>query len=232
MRKGPHQSPQRKGEHIISTSAKQQIRIGIVEDNAELRQNIVAMLDSEPGFRCVIAADSVEGFLSRLRQDTMPEVILMDIGLPGMSGIEGMKLIKQRKPEIDIVMLTVFDDNNRIFEALCAGASGYLLKSTAYPQLKTYIEMLHNGGAPMSPQIALKVIQHFQPKIKAPRQSCLSEREKEVVIALVDGLSYKMIADRMNISMGTIYSHIKNIYAKLHVHSRAEVIAKSFKGEI
>lgn len=208
------------------------INVCIIEDDDELRNSIADFLNSQRNFNCVLQAASIEIFLQQFSENQTIDAILMDIGLPGMSGIEGMKLIKQEHHEIDIVMLTVYDDTNKIFEALCAGASGYLLKSTPFQQLKEYLEMLYNGGAPMSPQIAVKVIQHFHPKKRLPRQSPLSRREKEVVIGLVEGLSYKMIAGRMNISLGTVYTHIKNIYGKLHVHSKAEVIRKSLKGEI
>jgi DNA-binding NarL/FixJ family response regulator len=155
----------------------------------------------------------------------------MDIGLPGMSGIDGMKLIKQDYPDVDIVMLTVYNDADKIFQSLCAGATGYLLKNTPLEEIKEGIELLTRGGSPMSPQIARKVIDFFgseKKKVASP----LSEKEKEIVVGLVDGLSYKLIADRMSISLETVRFHIKNIYRKLHVHSKAEVISKSLKGEI
>ena len=151
--------------------------------------------------------------------------------MPGMSGIDGMKLIKREFPDIDIIMLTVYNDADKIFQSLCAGATGYLLKNTPLDEIREGIELLKKGGSPMSPQIARKVVEYFSTDKKA-LPSLLSEKENEIVIALVDGLSYKLIADRLNISIETVRFHIKNIYRKLHVHSKAEVISKSLKGEI
>ncbi len=208
------------------------ISIGIVEDDNDIRNVIQKYLDSLPGFMCDIAVDSVEAVLPKLQEEILPDVVLMDIGLPGMSGIDGIRLIKERYPEIDIVMLTIYHDSQKIFNSLCAGASGYLLKNTPLPEIKSGIEGLRAGGAPMSPQIARKVIQYFGPNQKARKTSPLTPKEKEIVVGLVDGLSYKMIAARMNISVETVRFHIKNIYQKLHVHSKAEVITKSLRGEI
>jgi DNA-binding NarL/FixJ family response regulator len=208
------------------------INVAIIEDDEEIREGIQKYLNHQAGFKCRLAEESVEAFLSHDHEDNWPEVILMDIGLPGMSGIDGIKLIKQKYPEIDIVMLTVYHDSHKIFEALRAGASGYLLKNTPLAEIKEAIEQLQAGGAPMSPQIARKVIEHFNPANKPKPESPLTAKEKEIVVGLVDGLSYKMIGDRMNISVETVRFHIKNIYQKLHVHSKAEVITKSLRGEI
>ena len=208
------------------------IHIGIVEDDNDIRLAIENFLNRQPGFFCQLSTPSVEEFLNALKETPAPQVILMDIGLPGMSGIDGIRLIKSRYPGVDIIMLTVYHDSHKIFNSLCAGASGYLLKNTPLEEIKTAIETLHEGGAPMSPQIARKVIRYFQPKKKRVKKSPLTPKESEIVIALVDGLSYKMIADRLEISIETVRFHIKNIYQKLHVHSKAEVIRKSLKGEI
>jgi len=144
-----------------------------------------------------------------------------------------MKLIKNQHPEIEIIILTVYHDSHKIFDSLCAGASGYLLKHTSLPEIKEAIETLVDGGSPMSPQIARKVIDYFKkPEIKKEPESELTPREQEIVVGLVDGLSYKMIADRMGIAIDTVRAHIRNIYKKLHVNSKAEVIAKSLRGEI
>src|SRR5690606_1681956 len=159
-----------------------------------------------------------------------PHVVISDIGLPGMSGIEGLKIIKQKFPKTEIVIFTVHDDSDSVFNSLCNGASGYLLKNMQIDQLKDSINVVGNGGSPMSPGIARRVIDYFTPnkKVKSP----LSEREKEIVQGLVDGLSYKMIADKLNISIDTVRQHIRNIYRKLNVNCKAEVISKSFRGEI
>lgn len=207
------------------------ILVGIVEDDNQIRTLLQQYLDRQPGFSCTLVHGSVESFRRALSPANQPDVLLMDIGLPGMSGIDGMKLIKRDYPEIDIIMLTVYNDPDKIFQSLCAGATGYLLKNTPLEEIKEGIELLTRGGSPMSPQIARKVIDFFNTEKKTV-SSPLSEKEKEIVIGLVDGLSYKLIADRMNISLETVRFHIKNIYRKLHVHSKAEVISKSLKGEI
>ncbi len=208
------------------------INVAIIEDDEEIRTAITEYLNAQPQMSCEFAESSVESFLSKLSEETLPDVILTDIGLPGMSGITGIKIIKERFPETDILMLTVHNDSEKIFQSLCAGASGYLLKNTPFPQIKEGIETLHNGGAPMSPEIARKVIERFRPQVSASPESGLTDREKEIVGGLVDGLSYKMIGDRMNISIQTVRVHIKNIYKKLQIHSKAEVIGKSLRGEI
>jgi DNA-binding NarL/FixJ family response regulator len=208
------------------------IGVSIIEDDDEIRAGIQRYLNLQPNVRCVGAANSVESFLSTLSPEEFPRVILMDIGLPGMSGISGMKLIKEKYPGIDIIMLTVYNDPHKIFESLCAGASGYLLKNTPLEQIREAIEELAAGGAPMSPQIARKVIGYFTQNREKKPDSVLTDREKEIVIGLVDGLSYKMMADRMNVSIETVRFHIKHVYEKLHVHSKAEVITRSMRGEI
>lgn len=207
--------------------------VGIVEDNIKIRNIIQRYLDMQEELSCPVAVDSVEEMLEYLEEHQRPDVILMDIQLPGMSGIKGISLIKEKYSEIDIIMLTVYHDSHKIFNALRAGASGYLLKHTSLPEIKESIIKLLDGGAPMSPQIARKVINHFQENAtKKSKESDLTPREHDIVNGLVDGLSYKMIADRYDISIDTVRAHIRNIYKKLHVNSKAEVIAKSLKGEI
>jgi DNA-binding NarL/FixJ family response regulator len=208
------------------------IKIAIVEDDATIREAIKEFLDSKENLICDTAFESVESFLSVLNKENKPDVILMDIGLPGMSGISGIKLIKEKYPEINIIMLTVYHDTHKIFQSLCAGASGYLLKNSPFKEIKNAIEIVMDGGSSMSPQIARKVIEHFQTGEKINHESALTDKEKEIVSCLVDGLSYKMIATQEKISIETVRSHIKNIYKKLQVHSKAEVIKKSLTGEI
>jgi DNA-binding NarL/FixJ family response regulator len=210
------------------------IRIAIVEDDPQIRTALKSYLDLQPEFENTSVFHTVEMFIDFLRSNNdPPHVILMDIGLPGMSGIDGMKLINEIYPEIDIIMLTVYHEPEKIFQSLCAGASGYLLKNTPMEQIKEGIISLKNGCSPMSPQIARKVIEFFSSNRKSSSENTiLSLREKEIVIGLVDGLSYKLIADRMHISIETVRFHIKNIYKKLHVNSKAEVISKSLRGEI
>src|SRR5690554_819018 len=207
--------------------------VGIVEDNKKIRDLIQRYLDMQKEMQCPVAVDSVEELLDFLEKHEKPDAILMDIQLPGMSGIKGMEIIKSKYPEIEIIMLTVYHDSHKIFDSLKAGASGYLLKHTSLPEIKEAIEDLMKGGAPMSPQIARKVISHFNEEApKKNEDSILISREQDIVNGLVDGLSYKMIADRFDISIDTVRAHIRNIYKKLHVNSKAEVITKSLRGEI
>jgi len=208
------------------------INVGIVEDDNEIRDAICNYLNEQDNIRCDLAEESVEKFMRFLYQDKLPNVILMDIGLPGMSGISGIKLIKEKYPQIDILMLTVHTDPHKIFQSLCAGATGYLLKTTPLTEIKKFIEELAEGGAPMSPQIARRVIEYFQKEKEEKEPSPLTDKEKEIVLDLVDGLSYKMIADKQNITIETVRTHIKHIYHKLHVHCKADVIRKSLQGEI
>ena len=209
------------------------ITIAIIEDDKEIQESISEYLGNQDGIECPIVTDSIEGFLSLVPEGGCPDIVLCDVGLPGMSGIDGIKFIKEHCPETDIVMLTVHDDPERIFQALTIGASGYLLKNTSFSRIKESIETLHRGGAPMSPEIASKVIAFFQGRQPKPvASSPLTDREREVVVGLVDGLSYKMIADRMNISMQTVQVHIKSVYRKLHAHCRSEVISKVLRGEV
>lgn len=206
--------------------------IGIIEDNKKIRQLIQRYLDMQDGMDCTVAVESVEEMLEYLESYPRPDVMLMDIQLPGMTGIEGMKIFQEKYPEIEIIMLTVYHDSHKIFDSLKAGASGYLLKHTSLPEIKEAIDLLLSGGAPMSPQIARKVITHFNETGQKQTESNLTAREQDIVNGLVDGLSYKMIADRLSISIDTVRAHIRNMYKKLHVNSKAEVIAKSLRGEL
>ncbi|MBI3195328.1 MAG: response regulator transcription factor [Ignavibacteriae bacterium] len=209
------------------------ISVGIIEDDAEVRVAISNYLDTQKEMFCGVSVESMEAFREIVNTNNTPDVVLCDIGLPGMSGIEGIRFMKKHFPETEIIMFTVHDDPDKIFQSLCTGASGYLLKNTPFRQIKEGILMLRSGGAPMSPEIASRVISFFHGNRPKPVSiSVLTEKEREVVVGLVDGLSYKMIADRMNIAMQTVQVHIKNIYRKLHVHCKAEVITKSLRGEI
>ena len=208
------------------------ISVAIVEDDEVIREGVREYLDNQENMICILAKSSVERFLAVLNEDNLPDVILMDIGLPGMSGISGMKLITEKYPGISIIMFTVYIDSHKIFDSLCAGASGYLLKNTSFPEMKQAIEIIYAGGSMMSPPIARKVMEHFRPGRKNQVESPLTQKEKEIVQGLVDGLSYKMIADSASISIETVRTHIKNIYKKLHVHCKADVIRKSLSGEI
>ncbi|HUL43999.1 MAG TPA: response regulator transcription factor [Bacteroidota bacterium] len=208
------------------------ISVGIVEDDTNVREALQEYFNSLATFQCQVAVESAEKFLAVASQPSGPDVILMDIGLPGMSGIDATRLFRSVYPDSEIIMLTIYHDPEKIFDSLCAGASGYLLKTAPFSEIRGAVELVYNGGAPMSAQIARKVIGYFRPAQVKESESPLTAKEREVIFGLVDGLSYKMIADRMMISIETVRSHIKSIYNKLHVHSKAEVIGKSFKGEI
>jgi DNA-binding NarL/FixJ family response regulator len=156
--------------------------------------------------------------------------MLSDIGLPGMNGIEGIKRIKDGHPEVDIIMLSVFNNSERIFKSICAGATGYALKDTPLPELKKAILDVRAGGSYMTPSIARKVMDYFLPKKSAA--DILTPKEKQIVVAMTEGLSYKLIADRLSLSIDGVRFHIKNIYRKLQVNSKAEVIGKYHKGEL
>lgn len=212
------------------------ITVGIVEDDVDIRRMLQNYFEAQPDISFAGGFDSVERLINKLMTTARPpDVLLMDIGLPGMSGIDGIKLLKEKYPSIEFVVFTIYDDTTRIFNSLCAGATGYLLKNTPLNEIREGIGLLKMGGSPMSPQIARQVINLLKKDFKqpAPRYgSILSEREKEIVVGLVDGLSYKLIADRLSVSIETVRFHIKSIYRKLHVHCRSEVISRSLRGEI
>ncbi len=208
------------------------IRIGIVEDDEIIREGLCNFLNNQDNFICEIASGSFEEFLPGLIKSGPLDVVLADIGLPGISGINGIKILRKEYPDLNIIMLTVYNDATRIFSSLCAGATGYLLKNTPLEEIKRAIEVLDSGGSPMSPEIARRVVEYFNPSKPEGYKSGLTQKENEVVQALVEGLSYKLAADKLKISIDTIRFHIRNIYRKLHVNSKAEVISKSLKGEI
>lgn len=208
------------------------ISIGIIEDIKDLREPLFEFISSRDEFLCNIAVESVEKFLEELSKNDVPiDVILLDIGLPGISGLSAIKLIKDKLPDVSIIMLTVFDDSDRIFAAIQAGAVGYLVKNTPLDKIKQSIVDTYNGGTSLSPEVARKVLEFFD-KPKNNIESPLTEKEKQIVACMVDGQSFKMIAANLGNTLDTIKSHAKNIYKKLQVNSKAEVIAKSFRGEI
>jgi DNA-binding NarL/FixJ family response regulator len=205
------------------------ITVTIVEDHADLRNGLKLILSSSPGFTVVGSYDRCESLLEEL-EDTTPQVILMDIGLPGMSGIEGVRKIKNIMPETHILMLTIYEDDAQVFQAVCAGADGYLLKKSSPIAILQAIEDVVGGGVPMTPSIAQKVIKMFRNFAPKPeRCEGLTPREYDVLKALVDGLDYKQIAQRYFISLDTVRNHIRHIYEKLHVHSKSEAVAKALQ---
>ena len=215
------------------------ISIAIVEDHPDIRESLQDYLAAQENFICKMAFDSVESLFEAIEENPPPQVVLMDIGLPGMSGLEGTRKLKQQHPETDIIMITVHNDHRRIFEALCAGASGYLLKDTPLSEIKTSIELLYEGGSPMSPHIAREVVNFFNQRPEVTRffgseqtSTSLTSREHDILSAMVDGKSYKLIADHLGISVDTVRTHIKNIYRKLQVHNKVDAVAKYIRGDI
>ena len=202
------------------------IRVVVIEDNTILRQTLEQLFNRSQGMICTGTAGNLNNIVSDLRKAT-PDIILMDIGLPGINGIEGVRTVKQNFENIQVLMFTVFEDDDKIFDAIRAGASGYLLKKTPPEQILEAVQQLYEGGAPMNPSIARKVIQAFQSTATAPlEQYQLTAREKEILNGLVDGLSYKKIGEKYFVNIHTVRIHICNIYEKLHVNSKSQAVAK------
>jgi DNA-binding NarL/FixJ family response regulator len=206
------------------------IKIIIVEDNKTIREGLTVLINATDGLKCVNNFSNCEDMLKDL-EEINPDLILMDIGLPGMSGIEGIKEAKIIFPDILILMLSVYEDNDNIFDALCAGACGYLIKKTPPARLIEAINEAYNGGSPMSANIARKVVSYFNNNVQRSESSDiqLSDREIQILTNLSRGNSYKIIADTVCISIDTVRYHIRNIYKKLHVHSQSEAVAKAMK---
>jgi len=202
------------------------INVAIVEDNKTTREGMEKMINLSSDYRCVCSCSTAEEALSLLPQHK-PEVVLMDIQLPNMSGVECVAQLKELLPSTQVVMVTVYEDPDRIFRALRAGASGYLLKRSVADQVLNAIRDVLQGGVPMSSEIARKVIAYFQQKDTAAAEvEKLSAREREVLDLVVQGLSNKEIVDRLSITIDGVRWHLRNIYQKLHVHSRTEVLVK------
>lgn len=202
------------------------IKVAIVEDNSALRLSLEQLFSKTPGMECVASLSNLMNVLSDFKR-SQPDIVLMDIGLPGISGIEGVRTVKSNLESIQVLMFTVFEDDEKIFDAIRAGASGYLLKKTPPEEIVEAVKELYEGGAPMSPSIARKVIHAFQSQTpSAITDYQLTGREKEILYSLVDGLSYKKIAEKYFISISTIRTHISNIYQKLHVNSKSQAVAK------
>ena len=202
------------------------ISVSIVDDEKELRESIMTFVNGAPGFKFVSAYGSGEEALAGLPADG-PEVVLMDINLGGMNGIKCVEKLKAAAPAIQVLMLTVYEDTDQIFQALAAGASGYLLKRSSPTKLLQAIREIHSGGSPMSSSIARKVVASFQKSQQAGKKLAhLSPREEAVLDCLAKGLTYKQIADQLDISIDTIRTYLRRIYEKLHVQSRTEAVAK------
>ena len=208
------------------------IRVGIIEDLLEVREGLMTLIDGADGFHCSCGYRTMEEALAHLDTATV-DVILTDLGLPGMSGTEGIRILRERAPDVPILALTVYDDQDEVFDALCAGASGYLLKNTPPSRLIESLREVAAGGAPMSPEVARRVIHLFR-EIRPPaRGVChLTPQETELLKLLVEGHHYKTAADVMGISVNTVSFHLKNVYAKLQVHSKSEAVARALRDRL
>jgi DNA-binding NarL/FixJ family response regulator len=217
---------------LMAEASGRIIRTMIVEDQRDLRDGLSTLVNFTPGFKCIGAFRSMEECLARVKHD-LPDVILSDIGLPGISGIEGIRILKEQYPDLIILVLTVYDDNEKIFDALCAGASGYLLKQTEPAELLKSVREAVDGGAPMSPEVAARVIKLFR-EVRPPEKVDydLTPHETRLLKLLVEGHNYVTAAEKLNISYNTIKFHVRNIYDKLQVHSKSEAVAIAMRDRI
>ncbi len=212
-----------------SKSDNGMIKVTIIEDMAGIRDGLRMLIDGTPGYKCAGTYRSMEDGLEGLRGN-LPDVALVDIGLPGMSGIEGIRILTERYPGLAILMLTVYDDDERIFAAICAGASGYLLKGTPPARLLENIREARDGGAPLSPGVARRVLKLFKEGIPPSRmEDQLTPHEARLLKMLVDGHNYRTAAEELGVSLNTVNYHIKHIYEKLHVHSKSEAVSKALR---
>ncbi len=202
------------------------IHVTIIEDDDEIRNGLCWLLNHSEGFECVAACRTCADVLKSI-EENVPDVILMDIGLPGKSGIDCVQIIKECYPRVEILMVTVYSDEDKVFQSIRNGAVGYIVKNISSERLLDAIRQAYRGGVPMSPEIARKVIGYFRGGSDIDLRASLSQRETEVLQCLVDGQSYKSIAEKLFISVHTVRFHLHNIYEKLHVRSRAELVAKA-----
>jgi len=206
------------------------IRVIIFEDNESLRLGLYQLVNSREEYQCVGAFKDCLNLLQNIK-DTCPDIVLMDIQMPGIDGIEAVRILRDKYPNLKILMQTIFEDNDKIFQSILAGASGYILKNTPSERILDSLKEVYDGGAPISPSIATKVLKMMVPA-EAGQSFNLSDREKEILGCLVKGMSYKLIAKTCFISVDTVRAHIRSIYEKLHVHSKGEAVAKAIKGNI
>jgi len=219
-------------QQIAEKQASETIRVAIVEDDDRLREGLRILIDSTPGYRCARGWGSVEEALRLLGLEAV-DLLLLDIHLPGMLGSEAVKVFRERFPSMQILMLTIYAEQDKVFESICNGASGYLLKKTPPAKLLEAIKEAHEGGAPMSPEIARKVVTLFQktgpPEIIDER---LTPQEVRLLKLLSEGYSYQGAAGQMNVSINTVRNYIRSIYEKLHVHSKNEAVSKALRSRI
>jgi DNA-binding NarL/FixJ family response regulator len=216
----------------VEVAGDTSLAVAVVDDDRGTREGLAALIGGTPGFRCVRTCTSVEEALTRL-PESVPDVLLLDINLPGLSGSEGVRLLRDRCPHMQVLMLTVFADEERIFESLCNGACGYLLKKTPPARLLEAIAEAHAGGSPMSPDIARKVVLALRRpgRIDKPEQA-LTPHELRIVRMLAEGDSYHEVGDRLGITVNTVRNYIRRIYEKLHVHTKSQAVSKALRGRL
>ena len=214
---------------VTSDSVRTNIKVAIIEDRREIREGLSTLIQFTDGFSSVGQFYSMEEALMTMG-DHLPDIVLIDIGLPGMSGLEGIEILRQRYPQLLMLVLTVHDDDERIFRAICAGASGYLLKKTPPARLLESIRETFVGGSPMSPEVARRVIDLFR-KIAPPKNVDyhLTAHETRLLKLLVEGHNFKSLAAKLNVSVNTISFHMRSVYEKLEVHSKSEAVAKALR---
>jgi DNA-binding NarL/FixJ family response regulator len=223
----PEQSPSR--------ARDAQVEIWVVEDNAVLRQSLADLFDEQPDMRCGLAVGSCEDFLAALEEDRAPDLVLMDLGLPGRSGIDGIVRISSLSPTTRVIVLTIHGEDDTVFDAICAGASGYLLKPSSPARLVEAVRQVRQGEAPINPYIARRMLDLFTrlaPRRPAEQDYGLTAREKGILQLLVNGLTMEQIAAELALSYHTIDNHLRNIYRKLHVRNRARAVAKAVREDL
>jgi DNA-binding NarL/FixJ family response regulator len=216
----------------MDTTDAEVIKTAVVEDMKDIRDGLATLINFTEGFRCTGSYRSMEEALARLSDD-LPDVLLSDIGLPGMSGIEGIRIIKERYPQMQVLMLTVYDDDDRIFDALCAGATGYLLKRTPPAKLLDNIREAMSGGAPVSPEVASRVIKFFREFHNPEKEDYeLTPHETRLLKLLTEGYNYQTAAEKLGVSYNTIKFHVRHIFDKLQVHSKSEAVVKAMRDRL
>jgi DNA-binding NarL/FixJ family response regulator len=217
---------------MASTTANGVIKVAIIEDRREIRESLAMLIGGTNGFECIAAYRSMEDALARIGAN-LPDVVLSDIGLPGMSGIEGIRILKEKYPNLLLIMLSIYDDDERIFDALCAGACGYLLKKTPPVRLLESLREAVEGGSPISPEVARRVITLFR-DVRPPGKADydLTPHETRLLKMLVEGHNYKTAALELNVSINTISFHMRHIYEKLQVHSKSEAVSKALRDRL
>ena len=227
MSRAPY--PRGVGQTASETAQAGTVRVAIVEDQREIREGLAALIQGTPGFRCTRVFPSAEQALAALAED-LPDLVLMDIQLPAMSGIEAIRLLKQRHPDVVFLVLSVYDDDERIFQALCAGASGYLLKGTPPARLLDSLREAVDGGGPLSPEVAQRVISLFRRYRPLEKSDCeLTPHEIRVLSLLVDGHDYRSAAVELHVRTSTVIYHMRQIFRKLQVHSKSDAVAKALR---